>query len=129
MISSQSSFRFKFLLPVRTRVRPRSWAGLLPAAGLAAGLAAALAAGLAQAQTLVVPNQAVPTAQSFQGSVPAGQATGQNLDLSLDDAIQRGLKANLGFILSGTQTLSARGLRLDELQALLPRWISRPRKL
>ena len=112
MISSQSSLRFKFPHPVRLRFRPRSWAGLLLAAGLAASLA--------QAQTLVVPNQAVPTAQSFQGSVPAGQATGQNLDLSLDDAIQRGLKANLGFILSGTQTLSARGQRLDELQALLP---------
>jgi outer membrane protein TolC len=61
-----------------------------------------------------------PTAQSFQGSVPTGEAAAQAIDLSLDDAIQRGLKTNLGVILSGTQTLAARGERLSELQALLP---------
>jgi outer membrane protein TolC len=61
-----------------------------------------------------------PTAQSFQGSVTAGQATGQAIDLSLDDAIQRGLKNNLGVILSGTQTASARAQRLSQLQSLLP---------
>jgi outer membrane protein TolC len=42
------------------------------------------------------------------------------MDLSLDDAIQRGLKTNLGVILSGTQTTAARGQRLTELQSLLP---------
>ena len=40
--------------------------------------------------------------------------------MSLDDAIQRGLKTNLGIILSGTQTTAARGQRLTELQSLLP---------
>jgi outer membrane protein TolC len=52
--------------------------------------------------------------------VPTGEAAAQAIDLSLDDAIQRGLKTNLGVILSGTQTLAARGERLSELQALLP---------
>ncbi len=61
-----------------------------------------------------------PTASSFQGSVATGEATGQTIDLSLDDAMQRGLKNNLGVILSGTQTASARGQRLSQLQALLP---------
>jgi outer membrane protein TolC len=42
------------------------------------------------------------------------------MDLSLDDAIQRGLKTNLGVILSSTQTTAARGQRLTELQSLLP---------
>lgn len=42
------------------------------------------------------------------------------MGLSLDDAMQRGLRANLGVILSGTQTTAARGQRLSELQALLP---------
>ena len=42
------------------------------------------------------------------------------MSLSLDDAIQRGLKTNLGIILSGTQTTAARGQRLTELQSLLP---------
>jgi outer membrane protein TolC len=64
---------------------------------------------------------AAPTASSpFQGSVQAGQATGDTIDLTLDDAIQRGLKNNLGVILSGTQTASARAQRLSALQGLLP---------
>ncbi len=61
-----------------------------------------------------------PTAQSFQGSVATGEVSAQPLDLSLDDAMQRGLKNNLGVILSGTQTATARGQRMSELQALLP---------
>jgi outer membrane protein TolC len=85
---------------------------------------ALLGAGGLGAQTLNIPASGAapsgPTAQSFQGSVPQGEATGQPIDLTLDDAIQRGLKNNLGVILSGTQTQSARGARLNELQALLP---------
>ena len=68
-----------------------------------------------------IPGQSTgPTTGSFQGSVTAGQATAQTLDLPLDDAIQRGLKNNLGAILSGTQTDAARAQRLTQLQALLP---------
>jgi outer membrane protein TolC len=69
----------------------------------------------------IAPSQASgPTAQSFQGSVTKGEATGQTIDITLDDAIQRGLKNNLGVILSATQTASARGQRLSQLQSLLP---------
>jgi outer membrane protein TolC len=65
--------------------------------------------------------QATPApASSYQGSVPAGQATSETLELSLDEAIQRGLKNNLGIILSGTQTSGARAQRLIQLQSLLP---------
>jgi outer membrane protein TolC len=75
----------------------------------------------AQQSLGLTPSQQLgPTAQSYQGSVTAGEATGTTLDLSLDDAIQRGLKNNLGVILSSTQTLAARGQRLSELQSLLP---------
>jgi outer membrane protein TolC len=74
----------------------------------------------AGAQTISVPNQTAPTAGSFQGSVPTGEASAQSIELTLDDAIQRGLRANLGVILSGTQTTAARGQRLTELQNLLP---------
>jgi outer membrane protein TolC len=80
----------------------------------------------AQAQTtappigLSTPQAAGPTAQSYQGSVTAGEATGATIDLSLDDAIQRGLKNNLGVILSATQSASSRGQRLSQLQTLLP---------
>jgi len=85
--------------------------------------ALSLLAAPAQAQNL--PSQApgvstAPTAGSFQGSVPSGEATDQTIDLSLDDAMQRGLKNNLGVILSATQTASARGQRLSQLQSLLP---------
>jgi len=52
--------------------------------------------------------------------VPVGEVAAQPLALSLDDAIERGLKNNLGLILSGTQTAAARGQRLGQLQALLP---------
>ena len=61
-----------------------------------------------------------PTASSFQGSVATGEASPETIGLSLDEAIQRGLKANLGIILSGTQTAGARGQRLSQLQSLLP---------
>ena len=79
--------------------------------------------GRANAQAL--PSQALgqssgPTAQSYQGSVASGEVSAQPIDLSLDDAIQRGLKNNLGVILNGTQVAGARGQRLSELQGLLP---------
>lgn len=73
--------------------------------------------------------QSLPTAQqgggssaasSFQGSVPQGQATADTLNLTLEDAIQRGLHNNLGVILSGTQTAAVRAQRLTQLQTLLP---------
>lgn len=57
---------------------------------------------------------------SFQGSVPTGQVTPEALNLSLDDAIQRGLRNNLGVILSANQTNAARAQRLNQLQTLLP---------
>jgi len=82
-----------------------------------------MASGMLIAQQLPtsIPGQtAGPTAGSFQGSVTAGQANAQTLVLSLDDAIQRGVKNNLGAILSGTQTASAKAQRLTQLQPLLP---------
>jgi len=66
------------------------------------------------------PQAAGVTAQSFQGSVATGEVSAQPLELSLDEAIQRGLKANLGVILSGTQTATAKAQRLSQLQSLLP---------
>jgi len=87
-------------------------------------LGVAMAAS-ATASAQAVPGQALqqgsgPTAQSFQGSVAAGEASAQPIDLSLDDAMQRGLRNNLGVILSSTQTASARGQRMSQLQSLLP---------
>jgi outer membrane protein TolC len=56
----------------------------------------------------------------FQGSVVQEKPVEGVLPLSLDEAIQRGLKQNLGLILSSQNTIAANGSRLQELQALLP---------
>jgi len=66
------------------------------------------------------PQAAAPNAGSFQGSIVQGEASSQPIELSLDDAIQRGLKTNLGIILSGTETSTARAQKLSQLQSLLP---------
>ena len=76
---------------------------------------------IAQQLPAQIPGQSAgPTAGSFQGSVTAGQATAETIYISLNDAIQRGLKNNLGVILSGTQTASAKAQKLSDLQPLLP---------
>ena len=58
--------------------------------------------------------------QSFHGSLVSGQATAGVLPLTLDDAIQHGLKNNLGLILQSSNEKAANGQRLLELQHLLP---------
>src|SRR5882757_8989622 len=65
-------------------------------------------------------NGAQPTQDSFHGSIVTGKATDTVLDLSLDEAIQRGLRQNLGLILQTSAVKNSNGQRLEELQALLP---------
>jgi outer membrane protein TolC len=65
-------------------------------------------------------NGAQVTQDSYHGSIVTGKATDGVLDLSLDEAIQRGLRQNLGLILQSSAQKSANGQRLEELQALLP---------
>jgi len=74
----------------------------------------------AQSIQTSVPGSAPSAPPDFRGSVQAGEVTAQTLQLTLDDAMQRGLRNNLGVILSGTQTASARAERLSQLQSLLP---------
>lgn len=89
---------------------------------LTAGLALTACSPVLTAQTPPgpAPTAAPLSASSLQGSVPTGQASDQTINLTLDDAIQRGLHNNLGVILSGTQTAAARAQRLNQLQSLLP---------
>jgi outer membrane protein TolC len=68
---------------------------------------------------ILIPQPAVDSS-TYQSSVSDGKVTPGVLPLSLSDAIQRGLKFNLGLILTSQNTLSARGARLEQLQALLP---------
>jgi outer membrane protein TolC len=65
-------------------------------------------------------NGAQVTQDSFKGSLVAGKSTGTTIDLSLDDAIQRGLRQNLGLILQTSAQKNANGQRLEQLQSLLP---------
>jgi outer membrane protein TolC len=57
---------------------------------------------------------------TFQGSVSSQRLTPGILQLSMSDAIQRGLQYNLGLILTSQNVTSARASRLEELQSLLP---------
>jgi outer membrane protein TolC len=63
---------------------------------------------------------AVSGQNPFYGSVPDGKATAEVLPLSLRDAMDRGLKNNLGLLLQSDNTLTARGEKWKELSALLP---------
>ena len=67
------------------------------------------------------PNVSLPGTQSpFQGSAPEGTATAETLQIDFKDAIDRGLRNNLGLLLAGDQAQAARGERWKELSELLP---------
>ena len=67
------------------------------------------------------PSISLPGSQSpFTGSQPEGTASAEVLQLSFQDAIDRGLRNNLGLLLSGDQAITARGERWKELSNLLP---------
>ncbi|HVP50805.1 MAG TPA: TolC family protein [Terriglobales bacterium] len=56
----------------------------------------------------------------FSGSVPAGKAVPNMLPLSLKDAIERGLKQNLGLLLTAEGIPAARGQYWKDRSELLP---------
>jgi outer membrane protein TolC len=63
----------------------------------------------------------LPGSQSpFLGSEPEGQATAAVLQISFKEAIDRGLRNNLGALLAADQTQTARGERWKQLSQLLP---------
>ena len=80
----------------------------------------AVAGGQQQLYNATGQNGAQATPDTFKGSLVSGKATGTVIDLSLDDAIQRGLRQNLGMILQSSAAKGANGQRLEQLQALLP---------
>ena len=69
---------------------------------------------------LLTTSMAVSQTNQFQGSVPSGTVSSTPLSLTFRDAIDRGLKANLGLLVSDSASESARGQRLRTLSALLP---------
>jgi outer membrane protein TolC len=56
----------------------------------------------------------------FSGSVPSDKLKPVVMDLTVDDAINRGLRYNLGIVLSAQASAQARAARLKELSNILP---------
>ena len=75
----------------------------------------------ANGQSPSVPNVTLPGSQSpFLGSAPEGKATADVLQIDFKDAIDRGLRNNLGLLLASDQAETARGEKWKELAELLP---------
>jgi outer membrane protein TolC len=67
------------------------------------------------------PSISLPGSQSpFIGSEPDQKAVPEVLQLSFSDALDRGLRTNLGLLLSADQTIAARGEKWKQLSDLLP---------
>ena len=82
--------------------------------------------GLVAQTTAPVPSISLPGTQSpFTGSEPEGNRTSEVLQIGFQDAIERGLRNNLGLLLSKDQTIMARGERWKELSNLLPNLTAR----
>jgi outer membrane protein TolC len=97
-------------------------------AGVLISIAATSVAQTETATGLSTPGQAIPGTtggSAFAGSVPVKLVPGV-LPLSLRDAIDRGLKQNLGLLLSNADVRSARGQRWEQLSALLPHLTAAP---
>lgn len=95
---------------------------------VAGALLCTAGASCAQTETPPAPGQAIPGTlgvSPFAGSAPTKPVPGV-LALSLRDAIDRGLKQNLGALLSNAEIRSARGQRWEQLSALLPRVTAAP---
>jgi outer membrane protein TolC len=98
---------------------------------LAGALICGAITSLAQTDTIPgpsTPGQAIPGTggvSSFAGSVPTKLIPGV-LPLSLQEAINRGLRQNLGLLLSRADTQLARGQRWEQLSALLPHVTASP---
>lgn len=98
---------------------------------LAGALICAAIPSLAQTDTTPGPSkpgQSIPGTggpSSFASSVPTKIIPGV-LPLSLQEAINRGLRQNLGLLLSRADTHAARGQRWEQLSALLPHVTASP---
>jgi outer membrane protein TolC len=77
-------------------------------------------------QSVPAPSISLPGSQSpYMGSQTEGTATPEVLQIGFQDAIDRGLRNNLGLLLSSDQTITARGERWKELSDLLPNFGAR----
>ena len=82
------------------------------------GSGTAIPASSAAGQATTAP---VAADQAYSGSVPQGTATASPIPLTLADAINRGLKANLGLLTTEQASREARAERVRALSGLLPK--------
>jgi hypothetical protein len=93
-------------------------AGAVPAMAQSPTNAPAVPAASANTPMGSSPSQV--SSSSYQGSVVTEKVQPGVLPLSIHDAMERGLKYNLGYVLQSQSALSAGGQKLQELQPLLP---------
>ena len=94
---------------------------IIATAVLLAGSSAWAQSGVTGLSTLPTAEQVVNRNQDpYAGSIPQGKATAETIDLTVDDAIDRGLKYNLGLYLTARATEQARAAHLRALSDLLP---------
>jgi outer membrane protein TolC len=87
----------------------------------AALLLAILAVNVAGGQTMSQPAAPQAGDPSYQGSVPQGAASDKPISISFSEAIDRGLKTNLGLLTSQQSSEETRAQRLRALAGLLPK--------
>lgn len=76
---------------------------------------------ISQSTSSSSPSISLPGSQSpFQGSAPEGTATQEVLQIDFKDAIERGLRNNLGLLLASDQAEAARGQKWQALSEMLP---------
>ncbi len=100
---------------------PALFAGLV---AVTVALAWSSAMGQSSGQTLSPLPSAEQVIQRLQdpyaGSIPQGKATSETIDLTVEDALDRGLKYNLGLYLSARATEQSRAAHLRALSDILP---------
>jgi outer membrane protein TolC len=95
---------------------------------LSSAVVVLLSSGPAQGQATAPNLTSLPSAEQviqrvqdpFTGSLPQGKATNEVVDLSIQDALDRGLKYNLGLYFSERATEQTRAERLRALSNLMP---------
>jgi outer membrane protein TolC len=92
------------------------------------GITFLLAAGSAVGQSSGQDLYSLPSAEQvinrnqdpFAGSIPQGKATPETIELTIEDALQRGLKYNLGLYLADRVTQQTRASHLRALSDMMP---------
>jgi outer membrane protein TolC len=96
-------------------------ATIIAATILLAGSSASAQSGVTGLSTLPTAEQVINRNQDpYAGSIPQGKATSEVLDLTIEDALDRGLRYNLGLYLAARVTEQSSAAHLRAFSDLLP---------